>query len=195
MGVSIMRLYQLLFLALVLKMGNAMMEQDQLFNSGNEKLADKLETDPSRIPIGWKEESLRIPIGWKGWERGSYLHNLFQQIPKRWNPMANNGKSMKNWYLNKSLQMLPKIPMDIEIPSKRFLLAPKLSKLYKWKLIQNLNKLEDENDMKQIIDTINDLVNANKPDLQNDRDIQRISHKRTIQTRATRPDLEVLRFG
>merc|ERR1712055_918451 len=107
MGVSIMRLYQLLFLALVLKMGNAMMEQDQLFNSGNEKLADKLETDPSRIPIGWKEESLRIPIGWKGWERGSYLHNLFQQIPKRWNPMANNGKSMKNWYLNKSLQMLP----------------------------------------------------------------------------------------
>merc|ERR1712055_136046 len=141
----------------------------KLFNSDNEKLNEKM-----------KKDSSRIPVGWKGWEDRSYLYNLRKQRQRRWNPMANHSKNMKNWSLNKTLNLLPNIPMNIKIPSKRFRLGPRLSKLYKWKLVQKLPKLGEEKYIKQI--------NDNNSDFQTYRDMLRIPYKRTFQD-------SVLRFG
>merc|ERR1712055_104630 len=119
MGVSIMRLSHLLLLALVLKIGNAMVGQDQL--------------------------GVKVPsVESKSVYRESKCHIQDEE-----------GET--------------ELPKNIEMPSKRFLLAPKLSKLYKWKLVQKLQKMGEDIDrnsnMEQIVDTLNVIMKAHNPDI------------------------------
>merc|ERR1712055_403283 len=204
MGVSVMRLCQLLFITIVLQIGNATMRQDELDiqvlpnpslksksmcrgsncyiqnqeDAGEALIMKVFHLDNEKLEENMKEYPPQIPIGWKDWEERNYLHKLMHQRHRGWSIIVKRGKGVRNWSLNKTLKMLPTIPMNIKIPSEIFILAPNLSKSYKSLGEENR---EMSSDMEQIIDMINVQMNDNNSDLHNDRNTLKIPYKRTIQ--------------
>ena len=81
----------------------------------------------------------RIPVGWKGWENRNYKHERSGTVlPREFavlDPMIKRGDT--DWSPGKT---------------KRYLAAPKLAKYYKWKLMRDLERNED---MEQILGMIN----------------------------------------